>query len=340
MGGNALKSTFTRRYKKQEFEDLFKELKPILLAIFGTKVELVKSYTNKESFGDIDILVFNTGFEKKQVFELLTRYFGDIEIHHNHNVYSFAFKELQVDLIFTSENSWETSRAFFAYNDLGNLMGKIYHRVGLKYGHTGLVYVFRNKDKVYRKTVICRNPKKIFEWIDLDYTRFLKGFDNVEDIFDYVIGSKYFNAESFYLENLDAKNRKRNRKRVNFMRFINYVAGTGEYSHREKSESKYVFDKDKEVYIDLLDKSFPDAKLKETKVQYEFEMENINEVRSKFNGNLVMAKFPELTGSTLGHWMGQFKECMSCDCTWTAYGLAHDRSEIMDHFTKFYTDKK
>jgi hypothetical protein len=40
-------------------------------------------------------------------------------------VISFEHKELQIDLIFTKESQWESSKLFFKFGDLGNLIGKM-----------------------------------------------------------------------------------------------------------------------------------------------------------------------------------------------------------------------
>ena len=120
MGGNALKSTYTRRYSNDEFVQLYWELKPKLEKAFDTDVDLVISYADKEDHGDMDILVLNDGnMPKPEVIKkILTEQFGANEIHRNSTIYSFDYKELQIDLLFTPTRNWETSKVFFAYNDL------------------------------------------------------------------------------------------------------------------------------------------------------------------------------------------------------------------------------
>jgi len=310
MGGNALKSTYTRRYSNDEFIELYRELKPKLEKAFDTDVDLVISYGSKEDHGDMDILVLNDGQIPKPdgVKKILTDDFGANEIHRNSTIYSFDYKELQIDLLFTPRSNWETSKVFFAYNDLGNLMGKIYHKLGLSYGFEGLRYIYRIGD--HRKLgefVICKDSRKIFEFIGLSYDRFLDGFDTVEEIFEYVISSPYFQPAAFYYENLDARNRKRNKKRANYALFIDYV--NKKFSHDDKSfKHKYLYDPDKEKYWQMIHDYFIDEFdfLGTLEKMQEKEQKKIL-IASKFNGDIVMKKYPDLQGKDLGIFIKSFK---------------------------------
>ena len=55
MGGNAL-TVFTRRYSKQEYLELQEELVSKLSNIYNT-VLTIASYSNKDSYGDLDLIV-------------------------------------------------------------------------------------------------------------------------------------------------------------------------------------------------------------------------------------------------------------------------------------------
>lgn len=39
---------------------------------------------------------------------------------------------------------FNTSLEYLNWNDLGNLIGRIAHKFGLKYGHKGLLYIIKN----------------------------------------------------------------------------------------------------------------------------------------------------------------------------------------------------
>ena len=56
MGGLALKSTYTRRYQRDEYEALEKEMFEILSGTFKN-YETPRYFESKESFGDMDVIL-------------------------------------------------------------------------------------------------------------------------------------------------------------------------------------------------------------------------------------------------------------------------------------------
>ena len=56
MGGRALKNTYTRRYQRDEFISIKNELFDIMSSTFK-KYSIPRYFVDKESFGDIDIIV-------------------------------------------------------------------------------------------------------------------------------------------------------------------------------------------------------------------------------------------------------------------------------------------
>ena len=293
MGGEALKHTGTRRYENEEFQLLALEMIPKVREIFQTQAELVKSYRNKESHGDMDILVLkNDKFSFKEKMELIEKHFNPTDIVKNSDCWSFDYQELQIDLIFTPEENWETSQVFFAYNDLGNLMGKIFHKFGLKYGFDGVKYVLRSddRDRVLKEFVLTKDMEKAFKFIGLSWEKFEEGFDDLQEIFDYVIGSPYFSSESFKLENLNAINKKRNRRRKVYQEFVEYT---------KDIEKNFVF-KDKDTYLPIIDAYFTGGGLKEEIEKLQESARLLKSARKMFNGNLIRETYPSLEGVELG----------------------------------------
>lgn len=340
MGGKALKNTITRRYQKDEFEKLSKEIIPKIERSFGTKASLVKSFHSKESFGDMDILLMSLIKDKdflrkiSNINQILKEDFGANEIFSNGNCISFDYKKLQIDLILTSFENWEIANVFYSYNDLGNLMGKIYHKFNLKYGFDGLKYIHRKNDQKLGTYIVSKNPRKIFDFICLDYDRFLKGFETIEDVFDYVIGSKFFNAESFKFENLNAINRRRNKRRPNYNAFIEYVKDV---------DKKFEFNKDKDSYLPIIDAFFPEANLLDKIQKSEEEFKRLQFLNSHFNGKLIMKRHPELQGKELGAAIKGFKEKIEKERPFNNYLegkiSSSNQHEIMQDFDKFLADK-
>lgn len=331
MGGNALKNITTRRYEKKEFVELSNKLVPKIKELFETEVALIKSYHSKEDFGDMDLLVLDTGLSSERIKELIqTLDPGQINRTSNSNVYSFDYEELQIDLIFTPEENWESSNTFFAYNDLGNLMGKIYHKFGLKYGFDGVRYIYRSEGKKLGEFVVTRNMRNAFEFIGLDYDRFLEGFDTMDDVFEYVTKSPYFTPESFYFENLNAINKNRNKKRKNYHLFVDYVNGTGVYERREKIQglSYDDWDVNKSKYFQKIADEFPESNLFENLRILEKEEERKQKIKKKFNGSIIIDEYG-FSGKELGYVIEKFKSLFD---DFDEYVLSTDYEQIWKDF--------
>jgi len=223
MGGSALKNTYTRRYSAEEFHTLKSEIHTLIDSVFARSY-IFESWKNKESFGDLDCLVqLHPNFNIK---EFIINTFHPNEIFHNGNCYSFDYKEFQIDFIICSEKYWETSIVYLKYGDLGNFMGRISKAIfGLKYGHDGLSFslIAETSNQVYETINISTNSQDIFKFLGFDWDVFCKGFDMMEDIFEYVKTSKYFNAKLFDFEELNHINRTRNRKRDGYCKFLEYI---------------------------------------------------------------------------------------------------------------------
>ena len=325
MGGKAIKNAYVRRYEKQEYFDLCSKLLPKLKELFQTEVELVESFRDKESFGDADVLVLGR-FDHSKIVSAL-RNLEPNEIFKNGHVYSFDYAELQIDLIFTKPEEWESSKLFFKWGDTGNIAGKIYHRLGCKYGYSGLIMPIRDLDdsKKVGDILISQDGKKIFEFLGLSWNRYLEGFNNEKEMFDYIVQSRFFNPESFKLENLNSINKKRNKRRKVYGEFVDYVS---------KMESKYTFTE--------LDKS---SHLKEMEEFFECPIsEKINDLRKeeqfkkslaeKFNGELVMKWSGKTEGKEVGELLERFKKYVEKD--FYQYLIDTDKEIIEKHFKEFF----
>lgn len=175
MGGNALKSIETRRYDAKEYKDLCAVVNRKLLG-FGYMLNwhIIDAYRTKESFGDMDLLYTSYGGKPLCVEDI-----GDIfsdepprEIVRNGSCISFDFRELQIDFIHSPVDEYFYAKDYFAWNDLGNLVGKIARRFGLKHGHRGLTLPLRDDSQEFAEIIITQNHYDTLEFLDLDPVRF------------------------------------------------------------------------------------------------------------------------------------------------------------------------
>lgn len=299
MGGLALKNAFTRRYERVEFDEINTELHRILLKTFD-RVATPLFYKNKQSFGDADLIV-----TEKADFDMrgyINTTFKPTEIFHNGNCYSFDYKELQVDIIVVAAKNFDAMEMYLSYNDLGNFIGRLAHGLGLKYGQEGLWYEHNFKNLNIGSITVSQNYPKIYEFLGLDYKRWEQGFDELEDIFEYIATSKYFNWRMFQFDQLNKINRDRNAKRKSYMSFLEWID-----EHVADDKHEHQFAEDKTSYFLTINDTFPEADLITQVRRLEYLHCRKLYVNSKFNGGQVMLKFG-LQGKELGAAMDSFKE--------------------------------
>lgn len=282
LGGHALKKAITERKTTKEFLEIADSIIPKLNEIFSTDFHILKYYSKKPDHGDMDILMMVRENFNINVREALNALYP-IEIASNDSTYSFDFSEFQIDLTLVPEKHWESTKFWMDYDPSSNLLGKLFHKFALKYRPEGLYFPYRSEGgRAMKDILITTDFRKMMTFMGLDPEQKYNGFDTLEQIFDWIISSKYFNPELFQFENLNQTDRKRNRKRPTFNKFLEYIKDV-------KFESEgYSFEKNKEIYREFIDKSFPEAKLLATIAELEEQDKNNQTIIAKFNGSLVM----------------------------------------------------
>lgn len=327
MGGLALKNCVTRRYNKDEFEKIIPEILEKARLIFPDAVS-TQAYRNKESFGDADILCLWDG-KPHNLKEWIRTTFDSKEVVQNTTVYSFEYKELQVDFILTPQENWESAQTYFSFNDIHNLIGKLFHSVGLKWGQDGLRYVYRIDGKVLGEISLTTNYNEAFQLVGLDPKVYTNGFDDLVDMFKYVVTSHFFNPVKYDLENLNRINRERDKKRKTYAAFIDYIEPL------RQNEFKYLYP-DKKVYLGLIDHYFPGF-LKKYR-DLELIEERKRKIHSLYNGNLIIERYG-IQGKDLGKAMTEFVNEFFATRGTTDYQLFEnwlldldDSDKILHHF--------
>jgi hypothetical protein len=333
MGGRALQKygVFTERKNTDEFKQIGYELAQIVSSDFNTICEVVTCYHTKETHGDLDLLVMvdhNSNINWKNYIEFT---FKPNAIYCNGGVYSFDYKNFQVDIIPIINTKWETAKIYFSYDPLGNIMGKTYHKFGLSYGWQGLFYKFRNfKGSNSHDILLSNDARKIFEFGGYDYDRYLQGFDTLEDIFKFCIAGKYFDTVMFQMENLNSIDKKRNRKRGSYHLFLNYLKDN-------EINVSYPFNRNKSDYVDIISQYFPEANLTG-------ELDRLNKIDArnkmisqKFNGDIVMSWLPDLRGGELGAAISKFKNALDDD--YNDFILNSSYEAIKNRFMLIYYER-
>lgn len=208
MGGKAFPNLKTVRLGKNEFEVMVNLCLSSLTTRFPeNEFRGIVSYRNKETFGDLDILWCGP----QQNIDNVCGTLGAIKYFDNGPVVSYAVpidadQIFQVDLIRVDCRHMESAFSYFAFNDLGNLLGRIFHRAGFKLGHKGMLLVVRedgNQSHALAEIEVTSSWKEALEFAGYDFERWSKGFDDLEDVFKFVVSSPYFDKKIFSLEPIE-----------------------------------------------------------------------------------------------------------------------------------------
>ena len=299
------------------------------------RADVPRYYHTKETFGDADILVSTEGYTG-DVHKWIDETFEPNEKFSNGNCISFDYKELQVDLILVAGEHFDSNFNYLGFNDLGNFVGRLAHGFGLRYGAEGLWYTYYYKGTKH-KIMISKDYPKIYEFLGLEYRRWLAGFATLEEIFEFISESPYFNWQKFQPEELNRINRERNLKRASYMTFLewmdNNVVGNEDY--------EFEFEEDKDKYLPMIDRAFPEAGLLDEIARIDYEVSKKKYAATIFNGKTVMDEFG-LTGGELGKALGGFKEYMEFtdDDKFANYCIKWGRDTLLDDFKAFLDEQK
>lgn len=287
MGGNALKDVVTRRYEREEYLKAEKEvLARVRKVLTDSRSDAIPAYRTKPSFGDMDIVIEH--LESKIEIEKHFNNWGVKEVSKNGNVWSIHYNDLQVDLIFSKKEYYDSTLNYFSYNDIGNLIGGISRSFGIKLGHKGLNYELKEKENVIKDLNITNDYYEALEFLGYDSERFKKGFDDLNDMFEYVISSEFFNPTVYDLATRSNDARTRDAKRPNYIKFLEFL---------EKKQFEISNPVNKDEILERLFKSFP--KFKEN---YNDSIESIKTkaiIKEKFNGKII-SSITNYSGVNLG----------------------------------------
>lgn len=310
MGGNAIKTAI-----RLTSENYFKVVTEISSILKETKFKVIPAYFQKPDFGDMDILFPSQHTNIPNIIKMLNA----TEIVRNGEVTSIGYQTefgiFQLDLISIPEQFFDFAFNYFSWNDCSNLMGRVAHRLGFKFGHNGFYYVLRepgNNSHVLQEILISTSFKKALEFLEFDYSTYLKGFQTLEDIFKFVIANPYFNKEIYLLENRNAVSRVRDSKRKTYNLFLQYI------EHLDTLPStvdKHVL---REKYLQLALDTFPMFKAKYAQTLEKLKIKQ--EVKEKFNGTLVQT-ITGLTGKELGNFIMTFKSSFGNENDFTSFVL-------------------
>ena len=279
------------------------------IALPGSARHLFDQLPEQAEAGDADILVEgHEGYDPDVAAQAL----GAVEVVRNGPVTSIGVlarpeepfidgNVFQVDLVKIPSEAFDYACGYFMWSDLGNLVGRIAHAMGVAHKHDGLYFYFRDPespDYRFRDILLTHNHDQALRFLGYDPARFNQGFDTLEDIFEFAASSCFFAPAIYLLENRNARARVRDRKRPAYTGFLQWCADRPQLPAFE-------FPADKAAWHARLVEFFPHF-------QRDFEAANTaldrqKAVAAKFNGAWV-SQLTGLQGKALGAVMRRFKE--------------------------------
>ena len=321
MGGKAF-GFEAKRMDKWEYEDtLALNLARIDSSqVFPSMGKGVISYSTKETFGDIDILVPSESFSFDKFWDKHKFRYKDYK--RNGGVISLLDKQdRQIDIITTPLNIYDIHYNYLAYNDMGNFIGRIAKSLNLKYGHDGLSLIVRYKGDTTRKIgviPVSTDVRYIYDLLDIPYRPY-EGYDTMEQIYSDIMSSKYYHKDSFLLEKQShhTRVRVRDRKRKSYHGMLNYIK---ENDTSDKPRRSYSI----EETLSMLPVEITEKYIKIT-ADYDKKMYE----KTLYNGNIV-SEVTGLRGKDLGVFMASIKDKIDIH--------GNVRKQILDLFNNYKGD--
>lgn len=302
MGGNAL-GVPTQRLPAAQYQALGQRIMPVIAdCIPGQRLALIPAYGQKADFGDMDLLISRCAADHVPAVAaaLQARH-----LRRNGPVASLGLEIpeglFQVDLISVPPAEFDFALRYFAFNDLGNLIGRVAHQYGLKFGHQGLVYPLRAPDcptNRIAELLVTTDFDTALSLLGYDPAQyqagFSGGFQTLEDVFAYVTSTPHFRPEIYLLENRSHVARTRDRKRKTYQAFLNWVAAQS-FSAKPQPD-KAAFLEQLFVAMPRLEQDYLDALQQHARHKA---------FCTRFNGQII-GQWTGLQGKTLGQFMQQF----------------------------------
>lgn len=298
MGGNLFK---LGRLPKAEYLEIEGELRQYLDQKLGDLYRIPRYYRDKPDFGDVDIIVSDAAIQSTWQ-DLRMELIVDLGIQQHKSlgsVFSTVYQNFQADFFYREHRYFESTYNYLSFNDVGNILGKIFKRFNLKYGEQGLLYVFRRADGHFQKDLeVSQDFERIFAFLQLDYAHWLRGFDTLDELFRWTTASPYFSVHPY--QEQDPTTTQRVKERTTMRRFVAWL-------EEKHISQKYEFETDRDAYLPMIAAFFPEGNLLE-KIELERQREvYVLRLREKYSGQVIMKLFPELQGKALGDFMRSFE---------------------------------
>jgi hypothetical protein len=214
MGGHALKTVQTVRLKKDDFLKIQQKVIDIF-KFHEIIIDFIPYLRDKEDFGDLDVLWSNENNPEINMFEFIKKYFKPTETVVNSDVISFDLDNFQIDIIKVSNIKF--AKFYFSYADFGSIIGKTVKKYNMSFGHNGF---FSNVETT--SFLLTDNVLEFCKFINIDF-EIWKNIKTKDDLFQFIISSRFFNKENFKPNMFNYAYRKRIKQRPLYLEFLKFL---------------------------------------------------------------------------------------------------------------------
>lgn len=301
MGGNALKTTETKRIPRQEYSKLEQEVleKLGLVAEKHRLYYIPKVLQDKTDYGDLDSVIYAP--KDQNIEQRIREVFQPLELIRNGNMFSLNYKGYQVDIL-TYRDVMEPDFAshYLAYSDLGGMMSQLWKPFGFILRDRGLFYQLRdveNPSLVIEEVLVTNDWATVCHLMGIGSYPHYRGFETRDEVFKWLAGSHLFDPNLYFPSNLNSEQRKRKEARPMYQDFLRWI-GTNFPSANGKKPT--VTPRDHQVFLGRITGEVPEFGTRLLDVIDAHK--NDQDWKRSFNGKVASEK-TGYTGDVLGRFM-------------------------------------
>lgn len=236
MGGNAFTTGSNPLSTPRMPPEIYHRLQDHYLAILSTLYTQLATPVEapaKTSFGDIDILVSHPeNSSSPPTTESIAKTLDAARTFTTENSATSSFavaypgradKYVQIDVHVCPEGSFDWQLFHQSHGDLWNLLGTTIRPFGLTANDAGLHIRIAEIEELNRKRgllLMTSEPDEVLNFLGLDVEEYQRPFDSVEGMYEYVVSSRFFRADTYVRSDLKANDRKRMAQRELYRQFV------------------------------------------------------------------------------------------------------------------------
>jgi len=229
----------------------------------AARVEPIPSFRKKADFDELNVLIDSRAFDFMGVHHLVEELSKTYELPlpwiNNGSVLSVGLpledsgKFLQINLVSTPEVDFDFSLSYFSWNDLGNLMGPVAEKMGMKFVKSGLWLQMPEHTNSDKTILVTKDFEAALRLLGFDSNRWQEGFDSIDDIYQFVASSERFHPYLYLKEYRNHTALVEGRTCPIYKEFLPWIEA-------KENLNCYPWKRDKSIYIPDIFSAFPEIK--------------------------------------------------------------------------------